>query len=446
MADPTFWRDLADKFRALDPDGLLCADWKSERGLPYVWSIRAKQLIWGGRDTQVQFEALARYGGAEVENPHHSRSLIDAWLDAVNKETESDTFGSGPEDAEGKPTSTWGSIHRICQASATFCHILESRALDAEKEVPTSAKPVQPKSALSELRALGMTIDIDENAAARIWGGLQIIDGRYFQGNYHEDKKRPGPTTRQHFFDAYHTIAENIVHANTPDEVLENMIPAMIEAFRLKEDWRPRMSYDTFKRFLGGPVSEWKGKRLLMQAAETVSPPPVTIDLEELKAIRTSLDDQDALIFEGIKKNPKRSIPLSQVHTIEGLFNRIHTHAPGLIQNFTFEREPNALRSQLRAARSNVEHRITVLEPHGTGNSDEPKSNPTCAQLKRLIDESHISVEELAEAIEADTRSVYRHLSGETLPQPKSLASYERVFSERLERKVHIKKMPGKCQ
>jgi len=279
MADSTFWRDLADKFRALDPDGLLCADWKCEKGLPYEWSIRAKHVVGGGRDTRLQFEALARYAGAEVENPH-SRSLLDAWLDALNKETENDTFGSGPpEGPDRKPTSTWGSIHRISQASATFCCLLQSRALEAEA-APTTPSAVET-DALSELRTLGLTIDIDENAAARIWGGLQIIDGRYFQRHYHKDKNSPVPTTRQHLFDAYHTIAENIVNADTPTEVLENMIPSMISAFRLKEDWWPRTDLETLKRMLQGPRNEWKGKRLLMRT-ELSDDPPVLRKPEEI--------------------------------------------------------------------------------------------------------------------------------------------------------------------
>jgi hypothetical protein len=444
MADSDFWRDLADKFRALsDPEGLLCAHWISKKGLPYEWSLRSTRVVWGGRSVQVQFEALARRGGLEIDKPN-DRSPLDWWLDSLSKDVPGDKFGSGGEIVDGKPADRWGSIDRICETSADFCKILESRALDAEiAGVPTSTKPVQFKSALSELRALGLTIDIDENTAARILGGLQIIDGHYFQGHYHQDKSRPAPTTRQHFFDAYHTIAEKIVNASTPDEVLENMIPAMIEAFRLKEDWRPRMSYDTLKRFLGGPVSEWKGKRLLMQT-ETAPPPRLTVGLEELKSIRTSLDDQDALIL----KNPERDVPLSQVRAIKGLFDRITTDAPGLIPRFTFERDPTAVRAQLRAARSNVQHKISALERHGTktANAGESGSIPTCAQLKRLIDETHISTEELAEAIEADPRSVYRHLSGETLPQPKFFAKYERVFSERLERTIHITKLPGKCQ
>jgi hypothetical protein len=75
----------------------------------------------------------------------------------------------------------------------------------------------------------------------------------------------------------------------------------------------------------------------------------------------------------------------------------------------------------------------------------KPEPEPTCAQLERLRVEAHISIEDLAAAIDTDPRSVYRHLSGERLPQPKYLAKYQRVFSERLDRKVHIKKLSGKC-
>ena len=48
MALSDFWHELADKFLALpDPDGLLYAKWKSEKGSPFEWSVKATKVVWG---------------------------------------------------------------------------------------------------------------------------------------------------------------------------------------------------------------------------------------------------------------------------------------------------------------------------------------------------------------------------------------------------------------
>ena len=46
----------------------------------------------------------------------------------------SDEFGSSAETVSGgsKPARIWGSILRICDASSTFCKLLERRALESE--------------------------------------------------------------------------------------------------------------------------------------------------------------------------------------------------------------------------------------------------------------------------------------------------------------------------
>jgi hypothetical protein len=133
MADSDFWRDLAEKFRALpDPDGLLRATWMSERGGPYQWSIESAHVVGGSRSARVRFEVLAARPGVKLENPN-GRSSLDAWLDALSKETPNDISGSGTETVEGMHAHIWGSIYHICEASAVFCNILEYRALEAER-------------------------------------------------------------------------------------------------------------------------------------------------------------------------------------------------------------------------------------------------------------------------------------------------------------------------
>ena len=68
------------------------------------------------------------------------------------------------------------------------------------------------------------------------------------------------------------------------------------------------------------------------------------------------------------------------------------------------------------------------------------------AQIERLRLECRLTVEELAEVLGVEVRSVYRHRSGQSTPRPGHLAAYERLFSQRLERKVVLSLMSGKRQ
>jgi hypothetical protein len=42
------------------------------------------------------------------------------------------------------------------------------------------------------------------------------------------------------------------------------MIPAMVQAFKTKQQWLPKIALDVLKQWLQGSINEWKGKRLLM--------------------------------------------------------------------------------------------------------------------------------------------------------------------------------------
>jgi hypothetical protein len=56
-------------------------------------------------------------------------------------------------------------------------------------------------------------------------------------------------------------------------------------------------------------------------------------------------------------------------------------------------------------------------------------------QIKKLRDEARLTNEELADEINLEPRSLYRHLSG-TPPRARHIAAYEKVFSEKLARKI----------
>jgi DNA-binding XRE family transcriptional regulator len=70
-----------------------------------------------------------------------------------------------------------------------------------------------------------------------------------------------------------------------------------------------------------------------------------------------------------------------------------------------------------------------------------PKEETIGTQIKRLRDECRLTIEELAEAIDSDERTIRRHEADEVVPYARTIRAYEGVFSKRLERKVVISKM-----
>jgi DNA-binding XRE family transcriptional regulator len=71
----------------------------------------------------------------------------------------------------------------------------------------------------------------------------------------------------------------------------------------------------------------------------------------------------------------------------------------------------------------------------------QPKTESIGTQINRLRTECGLTVEELAEAVEIDARSVYRHLSDQTKPYARYISAYQRVFSKLLKRQIVISKM-----
>lgn len=71
----------------------------------------------------------------------------------------------------------------------------------------------------------------------------------------------------------------------------------------------------------------------------------------------------------------------------------------------------------------------------------KPETESVGTQLNRLRDECRLTTEELAELIDIETRSVQRHLAGDSVPYDRHLRAYEREFSKLLNRKVVIRKL-----
>jgi hypothetical protein len=83
----------------------------------------------------IQFEALARRA-ASVAPDAGVPDLLNAWLDALRGEGINFEFGregieQNADGSEGARHLT-GTIWRVCEASAMYCGVLESRALEAE--------------------------------------------------------------------------------------------------------------------------------------------------------------------------------------------------------------------------------------------------------------------------------------------------------------------------
>jgi DNA-binding XRE family transcriptional regulator len=64
---------------------------------------------------------------------------------------------------------------------------------------------------------------------------------------------------------------------------------------------------------------------------------------------------------------------------------------------------------------------------------------PIAAQIKRLQAECDITAADMAEALEVDERSIYRHLAGKAKPRRKQIKAYEKLFSKLLQRSVTLR-------
>lgn len=71
-----------------------------------------------------------------------------------------------------------------------------------------------------------------------------------------------------------------------------------------------------------------------------------------------------------------------------------------------------------------------------------PDIEPISKQLENLRIESRLTVEQLAEGVDLALRSVYRHLSEDSAPSRRNIGAYERFFSARLSKTVHLKTPP----
>lgn len=69
----------------------------------------------------------------------------------------------------------------------------------------------------------------------------------------------------------------------------------------------------------------------------------------------------------------------------------------------------------------------------------QPVQPSLVSQLQRLRDECRWSIEQLADAVSMNPRTVARHLSGDSVPHPRNIAAYERAFSKQLKKQIVLR-------
>jgi DNA-binding XRE family transcriptional regulator len=77
-------------------------------------------------------------------------------------------------------------------------------------------------------------------------------------------------------------------------------------------------------------------------------------------------------------------------------------------------------------------------KPSPSPSAPKMPAETIAAQIERLRAECRLTVEDLAEALDVEPRSVYRHLSGKTIPRKKQTAAYEKLFSKHLGKQTRL--------
>jgi DNA-binding XRE family transcriptional regulator len=86
------------------------------------------------------------------------------------------------------------------------------------------------------------------------------------------------------------------------------------------------------------------------------------------------------------------------------------------------------------------EEKATRPRP-ATNRRTSVKADTLGSQINRLRQECHLTVDELAEKIDIDVRSVRRHLKDDSVPYDRHIWAYQRLFSKLLNRQVVLRQM-----
>jgi hypothetical protein len=107
---------------------------------------------------------------------------------------------------------------------------------------------------------------------------------------------------------------------------------------------------------------------------QTVEP-----DLQELISLLTTVDGQDAILTEDMRRNPTYKVPREQWIAIKGTLDAVFAILPDLKIPFEFQSQPGALRTQIVAVRTKLQYKIDVLEcarPSATLSGADPVQPP----------------------------------------------------------------------
>src|ERR1035441_2283414 len=229
MLDSDFWRDLADKFGAVDTGQLLRADWNySIKVGEKPPDVARWRIVGGGRQTlsvQLEFEALARRGGPRI---YRKMDSLVGWLETLRQ------YRLNTEDMplalEVDPGGTTvahiysGSIVGVAHASVDLCKLLESLALETERmhqihdEAQTQIDSQKVRSSMEPPEA-GRPAEAQFPARAT-WLEQRLIE----RGWDHNDPPRFNGPDRK-------TVLKIIAGGDVREDVLEKLARALSAKF-----------------------------------------------------------------------------------------------------------------------------------------------------------------------------------------------------------------------
>lgn len=301
LANSEFWRDMANKFRTLDPSGCVHLTWKQYKNGGFSYDVTSAQRP-GCAYIKHQFMALAARCAITLANRNTS-SPLDLWINLIITPNDAKYRRTGSSASDGGPVDTWvgGFMEDASEVCAQTCTAFEIRELEKERLLSIPQEPLSDDP-LEALNREDFGLELGTETQNKIRAELRIIVGKKAQGLYPDDQ------SQKHLYDAYHNIANAIVDANTSDEVLEKTIPGCIDNCRFMNFWTPRIdSHECLRLLIDGPATEWRGLRDRMRltvkgAAAQAKAETKAIDPDSLRAIRLGPTAEEAIEAEALRQ------------------------------------------------------------------------------------------------------------------------------------------------
>jgi hypothetical protein len=95
-----------------------------------------------------------------------------------------------------------------------------------------------------------------------------------------------------------------------------------------------------------------------------------------------------------------------------------------------------------RAGEAELRKKLQAREDESNASEVVDSGESLGHQINQLRKESRMTVEELADRMKFNARTVQHHIADTRRPLGRNLRGYERIFSKSLQRKIVIKKMP----